>query len=267
MLVQAPDSRDRNRSVYGLTETDLDGFILARRKEGVRDKTINGDLIILRAVLNHAVAVALIPEVPFKIRLLKVPRKRHRKILSREELRHLLDCASKVSDKRLYGILLIAMHSGFRNGEILHLRWSDLDPVELSLRVTGKPDVGWSSKSHQERTVFVAREVIEWLARWRADTEWPKDGHWIFSTKSGRPMSVTNVSRAIRGVFESAGLYEPQNAVLHLIRHTVATRLLTSGVDLETTRDVLGHADVSTTALYLHSSDQRKRAAGAKLAI
>ena len=73
-------------------------------------------------------------EVPFKIRLLKVPRKRHRKILSREELRHLLDCASKVSDKRLYGILLIAMHSGFRNGEILHLRWSDLDPEELSAK-------------------------------------------------------------------------------------------------------------------------------------
>lgn len=256
-----------NRSVYGLTEADLDHFILARRGEGVRDKTINGDLIILRAVLNHAVGVGLIPEVPFKVRLLKVPRKRQRKIFSREELRHLLACASKASDPRLYGILLIAIHSGFRNDEILHLRWSDIDPEELSLRVTSKPDVGWSSKSHQERTVFVAQEVFEWLAGWRSLSEWSKEDHWIFATKSGRPMSVTNVSRAVRRVFEEAGLYEPQNAVLHLIRHTVATRLLASGVDLETTRDVLGHADVSTTALYLHSSDQRKKAAAAKLAI
>ncbi len=46
-------------------------------------------------------------------------------------------------------------------------------------------------------------------------------------------MSVTNVSRAVRRVFENAGLYESQNAVLHLIRHTVATRLVTSGVDLK----------------------------------
>lgn len=61
-------------------------------------------------------------------------------------------------------------------------------------------------------------------------------------------MSVTNVSRAVRRVFEHAGLYESQNSVLHLIRHTVATRLVTSGVDLETARDVLGHVDVSTTA-------------------
>ena len=80
-------------------------------------------------------------------------------------------------------------------------------------------------------------------------------------------MSVTNVSRGVRRVFEHAGLYESQNSVLHLIRHTVATRLVTSGVDLETARDVLGHAAVSTTALYLHSSNQRKKAAAAKLAI
>ena len=54
---------------------------------GVRDKTINGDLIILRAVLNHAVAAGLLPELLFKIRLLKVAKKRQRKVFSREELR------------------------------------------------------------------------------------------------------------------------------------------------------------------------------------
>ncbi len=60
-------------------------------------------------------------------------------------------------------------------------------------------------------------------------------------------------------MFENAGLYESQNAVLHLIRHTVATRLVTSGVDLETARDVLGHADVSTTALYLRARINARR--------
>ena len=80
-------------------------------------------------------------------------------------------------------------------------------------------------------------------------------------------MDVNNVSRAMRKVFESADLYEPQNAVLHLIRHTVATRLISNGVDLETARDILGHADVSTTAGYLHTSDRRKKAAAVKLEI
>ena len=256
-----------NVSVYDLTESTLDCFILARRKEGVCDKTINGDLIILRAVLNHAVSVSLLTEVPCKVRLLKVARKRQRKILSREDLRQLLDCASRVADKRIYGILLIAIHSGFRNDEILHLRWSDLDRCEGTLRITSKVDVGWSSKSHQERTVFVAPRVFEWLDQWQKESAFREGRDWIFSTRSGRPMSTTNVSRAVRKVFESANLYEPQNAALHLIRHTVATRLIANGVDLETTRNVLGHADVSTTALYLHTSNQQKKAAAAKLEI
>ena len=71
-----------NRSIYDLIEADLDHFVLARRREGVRDKTINGDLIILRAVLNHAVAVGLLPEMLFKVRLLRVAKKRQRKVAS-----------------------------------------------------------------------------------------------------------------------------------------------------------------------------------------
>ena len=49
----------------------------------------------------------------------------------------------------------------------------------------------------------------------------------------------------------------------HAVRHTVATRMLQGGIDLETVRDVLGHAEVTTTARYLHAVDERKRRAGA----
>jgi integrase len=77
--------------------------------------------------------VGLLRELSFKVRLLKVARRRQRKVFSRQEPRHLLDCASKVRDKRNYDILLIAMHSGLRADEILNLRWSDTDPAELSL--------------------------------------------------------------------------------------------------------------------------------------
>ncbi len=63
-------------------------------------------------------------------------------------------------------------------------------------------------------------------------------------------------------------LYRPgQNACLHSIRHAAATRMLSAGADLEVVRDVLGHADVATTSLYLHSSDSRKRDAATKLAL
>ena len=256
-----------NLSVYDLTESDLDSYILTRRSEGIRDQTINGDLRILKAILNHAVSVGLLSELPFKIRFLKVARKRHRKVFSREELQRILDCAARAVDPRFYGIILIAIHTGFRNDEILHLRWSDIDRNEGTIRITSKLDVGWSSKSHQERTVFVSMRVFDWLDQWRKDSTLTEDHDWIFTTRTRRPMTVNNVSRGVREIFQAANLYEPQNAVLHLIRHTVATRLISNGVDLETTRDILGHADVSTTAGYLHTSDQRKKAAAMKLEI
>ena len=231
------------------------------------DKSINGDLIILRAALRHAKKIGMVDEIP-KVQLLKVPRRKAIKVLSKADLRLLLETATKGSDPRIYGIVLVAAHSGFRSDEILHLTWADTDPEELSLRVTSKPHVKWSSKSHQERTVFVAPAVFEWLAEWRAKTPWRGDDDFVFATRSGRPMSTTNVARAVRRVFEDCGLYRPgQNACLHAIRHAAATRMLSAGADLEVVRDVLGHADVATTSLYLHSSDSRKRDAATKLAL
>jgi len=254
-----------NVSVHTLTETDIDAFIVARRKEGVRDKTINGDLIILRAALRHAQKVRMVESVP-KVHLLKVARRKAIKILSKGDLQQLLLTASKVPDPRLYGILLVAAHTGFRSDEILHLWWRDVDEDQLSISVTSKP--GWTSKSHQERTVFVAPAVLQWLGDWRQRAVRTADEDYVFATRSGRPMSTTNVARAVRKVFEDCGLYRPgQNACLHSIRHAAATRMLAKGTDLEVVRDILGHADVATTSLYLHASDERKRGAATALAL
>ncbi|MFQ5507220.1 MAG: tyrosine recombinase XerC, partial [Planctomycetota bacterium] len=98
-----------------ITQEMLDSFILKRRQERVVDKTINGDLIILRAALNHGVSIGLIKSLPFKVKLLKVPKRRINRALTRVEMKRLLDCSSG----RIHGILLVAAHTGFRNDEIL----------------------------------------------------------------------------------------------------------------------------------------------------
>ena len=67
-------------------------------------------------------------------------------------------------------------------------------------------------------------------------------------------------STAIREAFQAAGIYE-RGKLTHCVRHSVATPMLQQGVDLETVRSILGHADVSTTSRYLHAVDERKRVA------
>jgi hypothetical protein len=63
-------------AVQSMTQQHLDQFICERRARGVVDKTINGDLIILRAALNHAVSSGLIKSLLIKVKLLKVPKRR-----------------------------------------------------------------------------------------------------------------------------------------------------------------------------------------------
>ena len=144
--------------VPSLTAQDLDSFILARKIK-VKDKTVNGDLIILRAALNNAVAVGLIDSLPFKIRMLKVSRRKIQRVLTPAEIQTLLESASqhrRGSAARYYGILLVATHTGFRTDEILHLQWKDIYWEDGSLHITTKDGV-WSSKNHQERSVFVSQ--------------------------------------------------------------------------------------------------------------
>jgi integrase len=253
-------------SVYDLGPQDLDGFILHRREGGVTDKTINGDLIVLRAAFNYAAEIGLLQDVPFKIKLLKVRRRKSRKILERDDLKKLLDRAGDRMNGRIYGILMVAIHTGFRTDEILHLQWRDVGWEDGSLHITTKPGI-WSSKSHQERTVFVSPELTEWLSQHRTKTTHPGDRDWIFATRTGTPTSLWNTCRAVRKVFEEAGLYEKGEATIHLIRHSVASTLLSNGTDLETVRDWLGHADISTTGIYLSTTDKRRREAASKLSL
>jgi site-specific recombinase XerD len=156
--------------------------------------------------------------------------------------------------------LVIAAHTGFRNDEILHLQWRDICWTSNSVHVTTKEGV-WSSKNYQEHTVFLPTAVLDWLRAYRAASKFNEDRDWIFSTKNRTPMTTFNVCRSVRKVFQRAGLYRKGVPTLHLLRHTVAATLLNNGTDLETVREWLGHADISTTSIYLHTTDARKRAA------
>jgi len=227
----------------------------------VKPKTINADLAYLRAILNHGVQVGLLESLPVRIRLLKAPRKRVLPILQPEDIRSLLKHASEP----YYGILLISAHTGFRLDETLHLTWGDVLWKEGKLAITGKN--GWESKSYQERAVYVALEVLTYLKRVRIGSRFKHSQDYVFSTRNRTPVSVTNACRRFRKVFAQAGLYQKGMPLTHWIRHSVASRLLGEGCDVETVRQILGHADASTTLLYAHSSDERMKRASEVLSI
>ena len=128
------------RKVDVLTESDLSSFITKRRKQ-VKDVSVNRDLTILKGLLRFSIAEGNLQKLPFRIRMLKVDRKRELPVLSKEQLRSLVDAAKGP----FRGILLLASSTGMRTGEILNLQWKDIGWEDGSVSITAKKN--WSPKS------------------------------------------------------------------------------------------------------------------------
>jgi integrase len=261
-----------------LTSEHVDALVRARRADGVKDTSINGDLTTLRQIVRYAEAVGLIDKAP-RIKLLRVVKKGRRKTYGSDDVAKLLKAAKErpgAADVRmkLQGFIMISAATGLRYEEVLHLQWRDVDFTDgrfdvraktwTERRRGGETIRSWSPKSHAERSVWAQGEVLfGFLNSYRKSLKRSGPNDWVF--QGMRPGArLTTMFKALRETYQAAGVYE-RGKLAHTLRHSVATELLAAGVDLETVRDVLGHRDITTTALYLHAVDQRKREAAARL--
>lgn len=251
-----------HRDPSGLSLAAIDSYVKRRRRDGVRDCTINGELSTLRAILNLGVQSGKLERLPLRISLLRTTKRRVPHVLSVDDAKKLLQGADDFSRT----VLLIALATGLRIAEILHLTWADVDFDAGRILVTSKPGV-WTTKTYAERAVYVPQAVLSHLKGLRERSRFDAPQDWIFSTRNRTPVSTHNALRTLRPVFKRAGLYRPGAGIVHRIRHTVATTLLANGVDLRTAQDILGHASIATTSLYLHVVDERKREAANKIGL
>ena len=150
-------------------------------------------------------------------------------------------------------IVLIALNTGLRRSELFHLRWDDVDLTAKWLRVAGT-----TAKNGQTRRVPLNVEALATLGAWRkqASTAEPR----VFPGLGGQRLK--RVDRAWRGRRKRAAL---QGFRFHDLRHHFASRLVQSGIDLNTVRELLGHADITMVLRYAHLSPDRLAAAVEKV--
>ena len=142
-------------------------------------------------------------------------------------------------------MVLVSLNTGLRRGELVTLDWSKVDLRKHTLTV-----VGFYSKNLQTRVVPLNDEAVDVLTRWREQSD---DKSRVFP---GTP------STAWRKLLARAKI---EAFRWHDMRHTFATRLVTSGVDLPTVRDLLGHHDISMTSVYTNPSPEHHHAAVKRL--
>jgi integrase len=241
-----------------LTPTHVRGLYQEKLDDGLAPRTVQYVHTTLRKALKEAVQDGLIPRNAADA--VKAPRPAKKEInpLAPEQARTFLEVASGDRFEALY---VLAMHCGLREGELLGLKWADLnlEAGTLSVRRTLSEtrEIGRifePPKNGKGRSIKLTPGAIETLrghlGRQLKEIEGAGDRYQdqclVFPSQKGTTMSAKNLTaRSFKPLLAKAGL--PRSVRLHDLRHTCATLLLGKGVHPKIVQELLGHATIAIT--------------------
>ena len=221
---------------------------------------------VLQAALKQAVKERLIPYNPCENCRIPPKDKKEMTILPPEKIGRYLQEAEK------YGVLpmfYLELSSGLRRGELLALRWEDLNVKERILtvnkqvtRMEGELDVAEPKTKNSVRKVALSQQAVDLLVQ---EHEQHPDNPILFpSPRTGGYWSPDAVSRINRKLLKNAGIEE--HVRFHDLRHTFATMAISSGVDVKTLSSMLGHFSAGFTLdTYTHITNDMQRGAAEKI--
>ena len=179
---------------------------------------------------------------------IELPKKKQRipVYLSHDELGRLLSSVVTPIEK---AILTTLVYSGIRKAELIGIDLGDFDWDHGTLRIRGK--------GGKERMMNLHPQCAEAILKYM-DFRRKTDSTALFVNRVGNRVCPSYVQNLFIRCIRRAGLQE-KGYTIHTLRHTFATMLCQGGVDLRTIQDLMGHADISTTAIYAHSSNKLRR--------
>lgn len=261
-----------------LNAQHLQLFYARKIEEGLSPTTVHNLHGVLHRALADAVRLGLVPRNVTE--LARPPRKASHEMrtLSPAEVRRFL---AVVQGDRFEALYILALSTGMREGELLGLRWQDVDLARAVLQVRmnvqetlGRYILAETKTAHSRRSIGLIGPAVAALRRhWeRQQVERASMGglydatlDLVFPNGYGRLMIPHNITkRSFKRHLEAAGL--PRSVRFHDLRHTAATLLLSSGVNVKVVSEMLGHADVGITLrVYAHVLPHMQQAAVAAM--
>jgi integrase len=253
-------------------------------KAPAKPSTVNRDLAALKAALTKAVEWEILEQHPLtKVKLSQVDtagvvrylsdaeRKALETALTRREATKreerakantwrqergypaMADLVEQVYIDYLHPAVIVSLNTGLRQGELLSLTWANIDLVGQQLSIHGA-----NAKSGKTRHVPLNSEALLALTAWHKQS--PTSDILVFPGTNGK--KKVDVKTAWARLLKDAKI---DNFRWHDMRHDFASQLVMAGVDLNTVRELMGHADLKMTLRYAHMAPAHKAAAVEKL--
>jgi integrase len=252
-----------------LTPADVQRFLTRKLEGGLSPRRVQYIHAVLRRALVIAERWGIVARNVAK--LVDPPRVPRHEIapLTPEQAKVLIE---KTADDRHRALWITALATGLRQGELLALRWEDVDLdegrlyVRHSLANVGGALVLQEPKTDRSRRSIALPDVVvaalrghrtrQLMDRLVAGSRWVDSGH-VFATMRGTPHHAATITRAFQDALDRAGLPDVR---FHDLRHSAATFLLAQGMTLEDVKNQLGHSTIALTSnTYGHVLEQRQR--------
>jgi len=235
-----------NRPLVSITTQDIEQW--RQSLDGLSNRSKNKLLIQLHGIFRRAQQVYGVEANPLS-RVEKHPLRPSGdiEVFSPEEVWSLVRAAVSEADAAIF---LTAAFTGLRLGELLALRWRDVDFTGATIRVRASYALGalTTPKSGKMRSVPMAPDVAEALSRLGAREHWVGEDDLVFCGEAGGYLDGSALRRRYRTALAAAGL---RSLRFHDLRHTFGTRMIAKA-DVRRVQEWMGYADIQTTMKYLH---------------
>lgn len=229
------------REIKNISAHELEEYKVQRINE-VSASTVNRELTCIKHMFNKAVEWRYLRHNQLQsVKRFKEPPGRLRYLTDNEIEILLKECAV-----HLKPIVITALNTGMRKGEILDLLWSDVDMHNRLITIR-------KSKNNETRTVPMNELLYSTL---KSLAYGNSNGQPVFVSDNGK--RFINIRRSFETAVRRAGI---EDFKFHDLRHTFASRLVMAGVNIRTVQQLMGHKDIRMTMRYSHLSDDHLKEA------
>ena len=251
--------------VKDLKAVDFENLYRELKEKNYSDRLIKGCHMLCKSALEDAVKEGIIQKNPVKTINPKNPKPKKVDVLSSEEMQRFLIQAKY---EGCFELFITALSTGIRRGEILGLKWSDLNLktgefyIQRQVqRINGELVVSPPKTQKSKRTIIIPKSLLQILTEYKKT----QNSEWIFPSpvKENSPRDPAAIYKTLQRILKRAECHKIR---FHDLRHTFATMAIDGGMDIKTLSDMIGHTSVSTTLdVYLHSTDKMKQEAASKI--